>query len=170
MLDRPTLERLYLEQERPLFNVAVRWTWNAAEAQELVQEAFVRVWAARRRVRRETAGAYVYRTVLNLCQKHARRRDRWRLVRATLLGRPDEGRPRTPEQAGQDAQLREAIERLPDAQRHVLLLTEYTDLKQREIAELLAIPPGTVASRRHTAINTLKESLDAPRTTADADA
>lgn len=161
MLDRPALERLYLEQERPLFNVALRWTWDAAEAQELVQEAFVRVWAARRRVRAETAGAYVYRTVLNLCQKHARRRDRWRLVRVKLLGLPDEGQPRTPEQAGQETQLREAIERLPDDQRSILLLTEYTDLKQHEIAELLGIPPGTVASRRNTAIKRLKENLHA---------
>lgn len=161
MLDRTTLERLYLEQERALFNVALRWTWNAAEAQELVQEAFVRVWAARRRVHAESAGAYVYRTVLNLCQKHARRRDRWRRVREALLRRTQEEPAHNPEQSGQEAQLRDAIERLPDEQRHVLLLTEYTDLKQREIADLLGIPIGTVASRRNTAIQHLKERLDA---------
>jgi RNA polymerase sigma-70 factor (ECF subfamily) len=146
---------------KPLYNIAMRWTWNAAEAQELVQEAFVRVWARRHLINSETASSYVYRTALNLCQKHARKRERWQRVKS-LFGAIDTA-PARPDEEWQDSQLRVAIEKLPQNQRQVLLLTEYSDLKQREIAELLEIPPGTVASRRNTAIKLLKEALNEPQ-------
>ena len=161
MLDRPTLERLYLKQEKLLFNIAIRWTWNAAEAQELVQEAYLRLWTRRLRINPETASSYVYRIVLNLCQKHARRRERWRRVRS-LFG-ANAVSPAGPEVEWQNDQLRSAIEELSENQRKVLLLTEYSDLKQREIAELLDIPIGTVASRRNLAIQRLKEAIHARR-------
>jgi RNA polymerase sigma-70 factor (ECF subfamily) len=157
VLDRSTLERLYLEKEKPLFNIAMRWTWNAAEAQELVQEAFVRVWARRLLVKPDTASSYVYRTVLNLCQKHARKRERWQRVKV-LFAASDRSSVE-PDEAWQRHSMRAAIESLPDKQRQVLLLTEYSDLKQIEIARLLGIPVGTVASRRNSAIKGLKEAL-----------
>ncbi len=157
MLDRAELERLYRELEQPLYNVALRWTWNAAEAQELVQEAFVRVWAGRRRIRAQSAKAYIYRTVLNLAQKHARRREVWRRVRGWLSV---EALPASEPGRGIDRQrVREAIRALPEPQRAVLLLCEFSDLKQREIAAILDIPPGTVASRRDLAVRRLKEVL-----------
>lgn len=156
MLDQALIERLYGRLERPLFNIALRWTWNEAEAHELVQDAFLRLWSARWRVREETVEPYVYRTLLNLCQKHARRRDIWDRV-ARLL--PALETAPSPASSVDDERLREAIAALPGAQRNVLLLCEFSDLKQREIAEILGIPPGTVASRRNLALERLKEAL-----------
>ena len=46
-LDRAGLEALYVRLERPMFNVVYRWLWNATDAQEVTQEAFLRVWDAR---------------------------------------------------------------------------------------------------------------------------
>lgn len=156
MLDQALIERLYGRLERPLFNIALRWTWNEAEAQELVQEAFVRLWSARWRVREETVEPYVYRTLLNLCKKHARHREAWwKVSRLLPSANPGPG----PETAVDNARLRETIKRLPFDQRNVLLLCEFSDLKQREIAGILDIAPGTVASRRHLALERLKETL-----------
>ena len=155
-MDHPALERLYQRMERPLFNIALRWTWNEAEAQELVQEAFLRLWSARRRLRMETVDSYLYRTVLNLAQKHARRRETWGRVRAMLTGgEPDP----TPDARCDDERVRAAIRALPDDLRATLLLCEYSDLKQREIGEIMGIPTGTVGSRRELAIRRLKEVL-----------
>lgn len=168
MLDALDIESLYQRLERPLFNVAFRWTWSDAQAQELVQEAFLRLWKARWRVREDSAEAYVYRIVINLGQKHAGRRSRWR----DFVTRTPEVEPRAPDpelDADSEA-LRRAVTALPDTLRSVLLLCEYSGLRQREIAALLGIRPGTVGSRRHEAIGRLREAL-APTgaTTEDED-
>ena len=55
--------------------------------------------------------------------------------------------------------LRDAIERLPEDQKSVLILSEMQGLKYQEIGEILDIPVGTVKSRMHTAMEKLKELL-----------
>lgn len=158
MLDESGFEKLYRGQEKRLFNIAWRWTWNSAEALELVHEAFIRVWARRKTIDPATAERYLVRTLVNLCHKRARRLRRWSRIRE-LLALP---RPATddPESSYSTDALRRAIESLPDAQRDVLLLTEFTDMTQVRIGELLGIPAGTVASRRNTALRKLGEALD----------
>ncbi len=158
MLNKETFEQLYRTLEKRLFNITYRWTWNRAEAQELVHEAFIRVWSKRVLIDQDRAEAYLVRTTVNLCQKLARRRRRWRRVHDKL--RIVAQRPSEPGQYHEQGQLREAIESLPDALRHVLLLSEFTDLTQSEIGMLLDIPAGTVASRRNTAVRRLKESFN----------
>lgn len=157
MLDEIEFERLYQDLEKRLFNIAYRWTWNAAEAQELVHEGFIRVWARRAAIDPATAERYLVRTLINLCHKRARRQRRWNHVRELLpLSR---AKPEPPEASYQANSLRRAIEALPDKHRDVLLLAEFTDMKQHQIGELLGIPAGTVASRRNTALLKLKEAM-----------
>lgn len=158
MLSKERFEQLYRASEKQLFNIAYRWAWNHAEAQELVHEAFIRVWSRRLLIDPDRAYAYLVRTVVNQCQKLARRRRRWQRVGETL-GLAGE-RPPRPDQEYRQRQLRQAIETLPDTLRHVLLLTEFTDLKQAEIGDLLGIPSGTVGSRRNTAVRQLKEKFN----------
>lgn len=56
--------------------------------------------------------------------------------------------------------VQQAIADLPDKQRAIILLVYYEDLPQNEIASILDIPIGTVKSRLHTAMNTLKNNLE----------
>ena len=76
-LSEPDVERLFLQLERPLFNVVYRWLWDRDDAAEVVQDSFTRLWQARARVRPDTASAFVYRIALNL----AASRRRWRAIR-----------------------------------------------------------------------------------------
>lgn len=157
MLDEGEFERLYQGLEKRLFNIAYRWTWNAADAQELVHEGFIRLWARRSSIDPPTADRYLMRTVINLCHKCARRQRRWNRIRDLLaLQSPKSDGPAT---SYQNDSLRRAIESLPDKQRDVLLLTEFTDMKQQQIGQLLGIPAGTVASRRNTAVRKLREFM-----------
>lgn len=158
MLDEAGIEALYRDLEKSLFNIALRWTWSDAEAHELVQEAFLKLWSARWRIRAETSRAYAYKTVLNLAQKHARKRQTWWRVRQLL---PDADFDTSPERSYDDARVQAAIRQLPEAQRSVLLLCEFSDLKHREIARILGIPPGTVGSRRNHALKRLREMFHA---------
>lgn len=158
MLSKERFEQLYRNSEKQLFNIAYRWAWNGAEAQELVHEAFIRIWSRRLLIDPDRAHGYLVRTVVNLCQKLARRRRRWQRVHETM-GLAAERAPE-PDQDYHEQQLRVAIEALPDTLRHVLLLTEFTEMKQSEIGNLLGIPAGTVASRRNTAVRRLKEKFN----------
>jgi RNA polymerase sigma-70 factor (ECF subfamily) len=65
--------------------------------------------------------------------------------------------------------LRAAIAELPDELRRVVLLTEFSELRYDQIAEVLGIAPGTVASRRHRAVERLRLRLESLELTEVAD-
>ena len=79
------LEQLYSRLEKPLYNVVFRWVWSAEDAQDIVQEAFVRLWRMRERVEAETVDALVYRIALNLAASRRRSRKIWRWVALDAL-------------------------------------------------------------------------------------
>jgi RNA polymerase sigma-70 factor (ECF subfamily) len=56
--------------------------------------------------------------------------------------------------------LRRAIDRLPEEQRSVVILSELHGMKYQEIGQVLDIPVGTVKSRMHTAMEKLRELLE----------
>ncbi len=162
MLTRPALEELYERLEKPLFNVLYRWVWDREEAIELVQETFLRLWTIREQVEMKTVEPLAYRIGSNLAANRRRSRKLWRMVTLEAV----RGR-RAPPHAGEEAielrQVRAAVQRaisdLPERLREVILLCEYSGLSSREIAAALAIPEGTVGSRRHAARARLRRAL-----------
>lgn len=161
-LDAGALERLYTQLERPLYNVAYHFLWSAEDSQEVVQEAFLRVWRTRARVRMDGVEPFVYRTVINLARSRLRSRRLWRWLSLEALWNRPATDP-TPEQqlaqARQEDRLRRAVETLPMDLRQVILLCEFSALSYRQVGDLLGIPEGTVGSRRHRAIAHLRTLL-----------
>jgi len=161
-LDEATLERLYVELEKPLYNVVFRWVWNPEEARDVVQDAFVRLWRMRDRVRTETARPLAYKIALNLASNRRRSRKLWRWVSLEAVwGRahpaPD---PRESASARERREaVQQAIDTLPERYRKVVTLCELAGLSYQEVAVVLEIPPGTVASRRHAALKLLQDRL-----------
>jgi RNA polymerase sigma-70 factor (ECF subfamily) len=158
--DTAAFEALYRRLERPLYNAAFRYVWHAEDAHDVVQEAFVKLWDARARIRPEGAEAYAWRAVLNT----ASNRRRWQKLRAfvgleglTAAFTPDDALLRKLE----DQSVRTAVDSLPDDLKRVLLLSEVGGMKHDEISAVLGIPVGTVASRRHRAFDRLKEVVHA---------
>lgn len=161
-LDRAQLERLYVKLEKPMFNVVYRWVWNASDAQEIVQEAFLKVWRARDRVDVETVEPLLYRTALNLASNRRRSSRLWRWLGLEDAADEPSGAPASDEALEamrKKKAVRDAIESLPERLREVLLLAEYAELSYDEIAKMLEIPVGTVGSRRNTALARLEEAL-----------
>ena len=161
------LERLHARLERPLYNVAFRWTWNPDDASDLVQEAFARLWEMRGRVRLDGVEPLVYRILLNLVASRRRSRRVWRWVSLhALRGNPPEESSAEERLAARDrrTEVREAVESLPDELRSVVVLCECTGLTYDEVAEILGIPTGTVGSRRHRALRLLRERLGTTET------
>ncbi|RVU40369.1 RNA polymerase sigma factor [Rheinheimera riviphila] len=173
MLQEQELLDCYQALERPLYNVLYRMLWHAQDCQDLVQEAFLKVWQQRKQVDAATLHAYVYTTALNL----ARNKIRWRLnwvfdsvepwleswFSAEQMGRSELAKD-SPEYVLQMQQqqqvLRKALASLASVEREVLLLTEYSELTLAETAQVLSIAPGTVASRRARALKQLKAKLE----------
>ncbi|MCY1068115.1 sigma-70 family RNA polymerase sigma factor [Nannocystis sp. RBIL2] len=164
------VERLFVQLERPLFNVMYRWLWDRDESAELVQETFTRLWQARARVRPDTAGAFVYRIAVNL----AASRRRWRALRRFVAF--DDDSPATSEAqpdlavlgAERAAAVRAAVDALPEKLRRVLVLCELSELPYADIAAALGIPVGTVGSRRHAAAERVRRHLQAQEPRSEA--
>ncbi len=158
-LDRTAFEALYVRLEKPVFNVVYRWLWNTEESRDVTQEAFMKLWDARRRVRVETVEPLVFRSALNL----AANRLRARKVRRFFTRDASDDVSHTPhdslEKRQRDTAVRKAVEALPEKLKSVVMLCEFSGLSTAQIAEALEIPTGTVGSRRSLAMAALEKTL-----------
>ena len=165
------LDALYRRLEKPLCNVLFRWVWSMDEAQDLVQEAFVRLWRMRERVDMTTVDALVYRIAINLAASRRRTKKVWRWISLDALhGMSATRRPADEALAArlERERLRAAVDALPEDLRRVIVLCELSELSYDDIAKVLSIPAGTVGSRRHRALRRLRAALSPSRTTDDA--
>jgi RNA polymerase sigma-70 factor (ECF subfamily) len=150
-----------------LFAIARLILRDEAAAEDATQEALVAAWRHIRGLR--DAGrveAWLHRLLVNACHREARRAGRRRAVEIHVdvldvpLPDPNLG-------LFDRDQLERGFLRLDTDQRAVLVLHYYLGLSLDDVAESLAIPPGTVRSRLHRATQAMRAALDAdarPRT------
>ena len=143
--------------ERPLHNILYRLLWHGQDCQDLMQEAFLRVWKRRDAVDPDRVDALVYATAMNLARNRLRWRSLWRWEDIDTIEAPAGA---VPDMAAEQANLRQALARLSVEMRQVLLLAEISGFGTAEIARILRIPPGTVASRKHHALRRLRELME----------
>ena len=160
--DDEALRDLYRLYGRLAFSLAIRILANQEQAEDAVQEAFLRVWrnANRYDPARGAFSTWFGRMVRNLCIDVLRRRDP--LSRAGPLD--DVDRWTRASEPTDNAVLdriiiREAFLRLPGDQARVLDLAYFQGLTHREIAELLSIPEGTVKSRMRLGLQKMRAHL-----------
>jgi RNA polymerase sigma-70 factor (ECF subfamily) len=149
-----------LEQQRArLYRIAYAWTHNPALADDLVQETLTKALTRAAQLRDPNAsGAWLY-SILNNCY-----RDHFRRLRETEdIDGIELAHESTPETESGQAQLiekvRRAMLRLPEGQRQVVSLVDIEGFSYIEVAEILAVPIGTVMSRLCRARAALKEIL-----------
>ena len=148
----------YRRLEKPLYNVVYRVIWDAAESQDVVQEAFLRCWRRKEDIRAEGFKALLFRTALNLASNRRRRTRLWGLVGLAAIEDVADERASS-EPIGKP--VRAALDSLPEPLRSVLLLTELAGMTYAEVAVALDIREGTVGSRRTRALAMLREQLEA---------
>lgn len=142
-----------------LVRFATRLLGDMDAAQDAAQEAFLRLWRLRASYQpRGCLQAYLLRTVRSVCLDYARAKRPWEPLEERTGGAvPD------PADLAQSRSLaeavRQAVQALPEPQRVVFVLSQYEGLSYAEIAEVLDCPPGTVASRKHQAAETLRRKL-----------
>jgi RNA polymerase sigma-70 factor (ECF subfamily) len=176
--DRQAFTVLVRRHQSALFNFAVRQIGAQPVAEEVVQEAFVRVVQNAADFKHEARfTTWIYTIVRNLCIDHLRKRA---LRRHPSLDDPAGGKgsdgadgpslgertedPRASverEATGRElaVKIAAAVEALPDDQREVFLLREGSNLPFKEIAEITGVPENTVKSRMRYALERLQEAL-----------
>ena len=156
------LPSLYDEHYRSLVRLAAIYVDDRETAEEVVQDAFVKLVTGRYDVAPERVGAYLRSSVLNGARSELRKR---RVRRAKKPDPP--GVVAAAEVGGVELAERErildAIRRLPKKQAGVIVLRYYLDLSEAEIAEALGIARGSVKSHAHRGAAKLKELLENER-------
>ena len=156
--------RAWLGRHGPaMLLLARQWTSTRADAEDVVQEAFLRFW--RNRDRADDPVAYLYTCVKRAAldwQRGGRRRARREQAVASARGEGAGGEPSLAaplEREERRAAVEAALARLPEPQREVLVMKVWAGLSFPQIAKALGIPPDTAASRYRYGLARLREQL-----------
>ena len=144
-----SLAALYRQEYAPMVRLAHLITGSNEVAEDVVQDAFVRMY--RNWERADQPGAYLRTIVVNGCRSWHRRR---RMERERL---PQPG------PAGVDAEVHELLDALAHLgvrQRTALVLRFYLDMSEADVAQVLGCRPGTVKSLVHRGLRQLKEVIE----------
>ena len=157
----PTWEEVARDYGRFMYTVAYRLAGNDEDAQDLVQEALLRVRGGLERYEPGSLQGWLARIVTNVFLDEVRRRRR----------RPTDPLPDDPErvlgggQAADEASetlsedLQAALARLPEEFRVPVVLCDVADQSYEQIATALGVPVGTVRSRLHRGRRLLRSML-----------
>jgi RNA polymerase sigma-70 factor (ECF subfamily) len=155
-----------------LYRAALRLTRNPTDAEDLVQEAYLRAY---RGFHQFTPGtnlkAWLYRILTNQFINTYRKKQRepqtvpdeevedWYLYNRLAREAPDSSAEAVVLESMPDEDVRAALEALPETYRAAVLLADVEGFSYKEIAEILEIPMGTVMSRLHRGRKALEKAL-----------
>ncbi len=175
MADQATFAEQAMEHMPSLYAAAMRMTRNKADAEDLVQETYLKAYRAFGGFQQGTnLRAWLYRiltnTFINIYRAKKRRpeesdledvEDLYLYRRLGGLEGVAAGRSAEDEllDSFTEAEVKEAMEALPEQFRMAVLLADVEGFQYKEIAEILDIPIGTVMSRLHRGRRALQKSL-----------
>ena len=165
-----TFERVFAEHERGVYASAYRVTGNSAQAQDVVQDVFLRIWRKPDRFdpARGEIGAFLRlmarSRALDLWREGdaaGRASDRLKIAVAQEPVR-EEARPDVEcQQQDERRRVRALLSDLPQAQREAVVLSYWGGLTSDEIAKRSGVPVGTAKSRVRLGLNRLRETCGA---------
>ncbi|WP_329412174.1 SigE family RNA polymerase sigma factor [Streptomyces sp. NBC_00704] len=155
------LTETYRAHYRSLLGLAALLLDDTASCEDVVQEAFIRVHSARKRVRDpEKTLAYLRQTVVNLSRSALRRR----ILGLKLLSKPMPDMASAEEGAYDQLErdsLIKAMKGLQRRQREVLVLRYFADMTEAQVAETLGVSLGSVKAYGSRGIAALRKAMEA---------
>jgi RNA polymerase sigma-70 factor (ECF subfamily) len=163
---------LVLEELNSVYRLACHLARSRDEAEDLVQETYLRALKSRSTFRSTDHGVrpWLFTILHNTYKSRVARRQREPTVTSDVVDDfPDQPAPSRMALEGidweqVDERLKNAVDTLPPAYRAVLLMWAVDGLKYREIARIIEAPVGTVMSRLHRARQAILEQLGSPPT------
>lgn len=167
--DPATFATIYDQHQRGVYGAAYRISQNAAQAQDVVQDVFLRVWRNPEKFdhRRGELGSYLRlmarSRALDLWregQAAGRATDKVKLVVAQEEPRAEERPLQAAERADTRETVQEALRELPIAQREALVLAYWGGMTADEVAAHSGVPLGTAKSRIRLGLAKLRQRFD----------
>lgn len=150
-------EQIVQRYKDPLVNFIYNFLGSRIDAEDVVQETFLRVYKNKHLYRRIAKfSTWIYTIASNLAKTELRRRKRRKMFSLSQMGYEDKdfdlpSGTRTPESVVdgdmKEATIRREIEALPPKFREVVILRDIEEFSYEEISDILKIPIGTVKSR-----------------------
>lgn len=161
--DAEAFSALVETYETSVYRLALRMCGNAHDAEEVTQEAFLAAWRGLPAFRGESKfSSWLYQLTSNAAIDFLRREKRHRGA-TPIEEEVDLAAPGTPQQAAEEAELREALQQALDAltpeHRQIFLLRQMQQMSYEEIGRLLGLESGTVKSRLSRAKKQLRQIL-----------
>ncbi|BBL79149.1 DNA-directed RNA polymerase sigma-70 factor [Rubrobacter xylanophilus] len=164
--DPDAFAALYDRHSRAAYSLAYRMMGERQAAEDLVQDAFLKVWRSAGSYRAERGSVRTWilsilhnRGIDQLRSQASRLRARERLEASTEKVQPSEAFSETL-RSSQREQVREAMRTLPPEQLKILELAYFSGYTHTEIAELLGLPLGTVKGRMRLGLKKIKEYFE----------
>jgi len=160
--DREAFNALAKGSYNRLYAIGRRILRDGPATEDAVQEALIKAWRDLRALRDPSRfDAWMNRLLVRACHDQGRRSRRL----SVEVGLIDIERADPHDDFASVAQrdeLDRAFMKLSIEHRAVLVLTQYVGLTEQEVADVLGVPRGTVASRLHYAIRAMRDALDSP--------
>jgi len=160
--DEKAFERLFHNHYGHLCLFAEHFVRNHTEAEEIVQDIFVRLWENRKRIIIATSVKnYLFRSVKNRCLNFLQHKKIETRYAEKLLSEAEQNIPDDTDfiESGLLRKIEESISSMPEKRQEIFRLSREEGLKYREIAEKLDISIKTVETHMGLAIKTLRNKL-----------
>ena len=155
--DQEAFTRLVMNYKQYVYRTIYGMVANAYDAQDLAQETFIKAYQALPTLRDETTfPTWLARIAIHVSSDFLRKKQRQKELNERLFHHE---KHEEHQQASTRWDLQDALLRLSEEQRTVLLLRTVQELHYEEIAQIMNIPIGTVRSRLYAAIKKLHELL-----------
>ena len=171
--DRRAFAELVEMYKDRIFRLAYRMLGNNQEAEDVVQETFLRVFTNLHRYdESQKFSTWIYRIAANLCIDRLRKRKNLYSLDADMTDNSEgsdwysllPSNEKTPEShmmvSETQEQVRKAIDALPEKYKSVVILRYLHDLSLQEIGEVLDMPVTTVKTRVHRGREYLRKKLE----------
>jgi len=162
--DREAFRQLYEHFRDKIYNLIHYWLRETQQAEDVLQTVFLKAFQSLPLFRGESSFlTWIYRITLNECKNAKTRRRVW-VSLSEIVQRPEELDPGlSPDQLHyvdrQARSVRAALLKLKPKYREVVLMKYQEELSYEEVAEILGVSVGTVASRLHRAVKILESIL-----------
>jgi len=155
-------ERLIAAERHGLLQYACYRLGNLADAEDVVQDVFIRLHQrlSEGYVEVRNLSAYLYRTLANLCVSRLREAERTPFV--SLDSQPDIVAPEAEDFEQEYRRINRLLAEIPDEQAEVIRLRYYGDKSFQEIADILGLPLTTAKSRFAYGMEKIKRGMRAP--------
>ena len=167
----PAFRNAFTEHHRAVYTAAFRILGDAAQAQDVVQDVFLRLWRrpASFDASRGDLGTYLRLMgrsraldVWRESQVRGRAAERLKLAGGTEEPRVEEHPAVLAEREQDSAEIREALGKLPEAQREAIVLAYWGGLTADQIARRAHVPLGTAKSRIRLGLARLRDEFPVP--------